>query len=496
MAEAIARVFSIARPWSARIGGLLRPPVTCHGSTSAQKAAALMARERTPWLLVLQARGWGVLTEQDLSARVLAAGRSPGTPVGDLVTEPPAALPSDRRAADALMFMLESGLRHVPVVDGHRRILGVVSDADLAGLPFRSPLTLRSAIQSAVDDESVAAAGRELPTAVQAMVDTGVDAVDAARMVTLVVDAMVRRLIDLAIRRLGPPPVPWAWLSLGGAARCEQGIVTDQDHALAFDLAQAPLEEVDRYFLELSTRVTSGLEAAGIPRCKAKVVAEERSLRRPIEHWVVAFEDWMDEPRSAGGRQASVLFDYRRTAGPLEAEHTFARVISSAPQRPRFLRQLAKQALAARPPGRATAGRRIDVKSEGLTPIVNLARSYALESGVTEPRTLERLELSAASGRIDEQIRAGLSEAFRLLWRVRLERHAACVSEGQVPDDLVDPRTLGPLTRAELREAFRIVRHAQRALQRDHSIGPRVAVSRIRSTSHGRGRRNRARWRE
>lgn len=496
MAQAIAREYSISRPWSARIGGLLRPPVTCHGSTSAQEAAALMARERSPWLLVLQAHGWGVLTEQDLCARVLAAGRSPGTPVGDLVTEPAAALPSDRRAADALMFMLESGLRHVPVVDGHRRVLGVVSDTDLAGLPFRSPLTLRSAIQSAVDDEDVAAAGRELPTAVQAMVDTGVDAMDAARMVTLIIDAMVRRLIDLAVGRLGPPPVRWAWLSLGGAARSEQGIVTDQDHALAFDLAQAPLEEVDRYFLALSTRVTSGLEAAGIPRCKAKVVAEERSLRRPIEHWIVAFEDWIDESRPVGGRQASVLFDYRRTAGPLEAEHTFARVIGSAPQHPRFLRQLAKQAVAARPPARAAAGRRIDVKAQGLTPIVNLARSYALESGVTEPRTLERLELSAASGRIDEQIRAGLSEAFRLLWRVRLERHAACVSEGRGPDDLVDPRTLGPLTRAELREAFRIVRHAQRALQWDHSIGPRVAVGRIRSTSHGRGRRNPARWRK
>jgi CBS domain-containing protein len=441
-----------------------------------------MARERSPWLLVLQAHGWGVLTEQDLSARVLATGRSPGTPVGDLVTEPAAALPSDRRAADALMFMLESGLRHVPVVDGHRRVLGVVSDTDLVGLPFRSPVRLRSAIQSAVDEEDVAAAGRELPTAVQAMADTGVDAMDAARMVTLIIDAMVRRFLDLAVERLGRPPVPWAWLSLGGAARREQGILTDQDHALAFDLEEESLDEVDRYFLALSTRVTSGLEAAGIPRCKAKVVAEERSLRRPIEHWVVAFEEWMDEPRLEAGRQASILFDFRRTAGDLEAEHTFARVIGSAPQRPRFVRQLAKQAVAARPPVRLAAGRRIDVKADGLTPIVNLARSYALESGVTEPRTLERLKLSAAFGRIDEQTRVGVSEAFRLLWRVRLERHAACVREGQVPDDLVDPRTLGPLTRAELKEAFRIVRHAQRALKWDHSIGRRVAVGRIRST--------------
>jgi Putative nucleotidyltransferase DUF294 len=53
------------------------------------------------------------------------------------------------------------------------------------------------------------------------------------RMVTLVIESMTRRFLDLAIERLRAPPAPWAWLSLGTAARREQGIVTDQDHALA-----------------------------------------------------------------------------------------------------------------------------------------------------------------------------------------------------------------------------------------------------------------------
>ena len=174
-------------------------------------------------------------------------------------------------------------------------------------------------------------------------------------MVTLVIESMTRRFAELAIDRLGAPPVPWAWLSLGSTARREQGIVTDQDHALAFDPQGRPFEEVDGYFLDLAVAVTSGLEEAGIPRCKAKVVAEERSLRRPLEHWVIAFNDWMDEPRLAAGRQASILFDYRRSAGPLEAERTFAEVIGSSPHRPRFLRQMARQA-DARPRRASTAG--------------------------------------------------------------------------------------------------------------------------------------------
>ena len=465
----VAPASSERSPWSARVGALLRPPISCSGSTTVQQAAALMAREGTTSLLVRHEHGWRVLTQEDLSARILATGKSPQSPVGDIVAPVTPSLPSDRLAGDALIFMLESGLRHVPIVDAERRVLGVVSDADLAGLTFRLALNLRTTIESAKDAATVAAAGWQLPNAVWAMVEAGVDAVEASRIVTLIVEAMARRFLDLAIERLGPPPVPWAWLSLGSAARREQGIVTDQDHALAFDPEGQPLEELDRYFFDLAVAVTSGLEQAGIPRCKAKVVAEERSLRRPLEHWVIAFNDWMDDPGLGAGRQASILFDFRRSAGPLEAEDTFAGVIGSSPDRPRFLRRLAKQAVEVRPPGRVN-GRAIDIKGEGLTPIVNLARSYALESGVTEAPTLDRLDLAMRHGRIDEETHAGLCEAFRLCWRIRMELHAACVEAGGVLDDLIDPDTLGPLTRVELKEAFRFVKRAQRVLRRDHRL--------------------------
>lgn len=457
-------------PWSARVGALLRPPINCSATTTVEQAAALMARERTPSLLVRHERGWRVLTQEDLSARILATGRSPKTHVGDVVVPITASLPSDWLAGDALIFMLESGLRHVPIVDADRRVLGVVSDVDLAGLTFRTALNLRTTIESAKDAATVAAAGRQLPNAAWALVEAGVDAVEASRILTLLVEAMARRFLDLAIERLGPPPVPWAWLSLGSAARREQGIVTDQDHAIAFEPEGQPLEKVDRYFFDLAVAVTSGLEEAGIPKCKAKVVAEEQSLRRPLEHWVIAFNDWMDDPGLGAGRQASILFDFRRSAGPLDAEASFARVIGSSPDRPRFLRRLAKQAVET-PPGRVD-GRALDVKHAGLTPIVNLARSYALESGVTEARTLDRLDLAKNHGRIDEETRAGLSEAFRLCWRIRMQRHAACVGDGGVPDDIIDPDTLGPLTRVELKEAFRLVRRAQRDLRRDHRLWP------------------------
>src|SRR5262245_63651143 len=157
MVQAIERV--VPRPWSTHLGSLLRPPVTCAASTTAVEAAAVMTRERTPWLLVRGRGGLGIITEQDLSCRVLALGRDPHTPIGEIAGGLGPEIPSDRTAADVLLSMLESGARHVPVVDARRRLLGVVSDVDLVGLEWRSPLQLRSRIESATDVPGVAAAG-------------------------------------------------------------------------------------------------------------------------------------------------------------------------------------------------------------------------------------------------------------------------------------------------------------------------------------------------
>ena len=77
------------------------------------RADAVAPRARTNGQL-------GIVTEQDLSTRVLALGRDPRTPIGEIAGELSTGIPSDRTAADLLLSMLESGVRHVPVMDARR----------------------------------------------------------------------------------------------------------------------------------------------------------------------------------------------------------------------------------------------------------------------------------------------------------------------------------------------------------------------------------------
>ena len=140
-------------------------------------------------------------------------------------------------------------------------------------------------------------------------------------MVALVVDAMTVRLLHLAIERQGDPPCAWAWLALGSAARHEQALHTDQDHALAYDPMPGQ-PDADPYFAELAEFVTAGLEAAGIPRCAGDAMATHPTLRRPIDEFVEHFADWMDHPDPQATVLSSIEYDFRQVAGPLDAEPT------------------------------------------------------------------------------------------------------------------------------------------------------------------------------
>jgi CBS domain-containing protein len=468
-------------PTGVSVGSLVaRRPVTCAADATVRDAAGVMARERVSSLVVRRKGTVGILTDRDLRTRVLAAGLSADTPVGEVMTHPAVTVPPDTMAGEVLSMMLEHGFHHFPVTEEDGSLIGVVTDTDLMRMERYSPVALKSAIERAPDRRSLIAAGRDLTKVVIAMVDARTDPVDVGHVVGVTVDALTRRSIELSMEEAGDAPVPWAWLALGSAARHEQALHSHQDHALAYDPLDHPSKEVEPYFADLTKRVTDDLEAVGLPRCNGGAMAENPQLRRSLDGWAEGFRGWMDDPGLEGSILTSIVFDYRRVTGPLEVDRTLDALIRTAPSQPLFLRHLVRRALDGSPPTgffrdlvvepKGEHAGTLDVKHRGITLITNLARNYAISAGISEKRTLARLQAARIAGRIDEETRAGLAEAFRLLWGVRLRHQVTQVRAAQEPDDHVDPKTLGPLERRALKEAFRAIARAQRALANEAGI--------------------------
>jgi CBS domain-containing protein len=463
--------------WQTHVSALVRraPLVVPRGST-VREAAELMARERASSVLVGVGDdgGMGIVTDRDLRAKVVAAGRSPDTPASDIMTTPVFAMPPETTAAQVLTQMYERGIHHVPVVGPDGDLIGMVTDTDLLGLEQRTPFIVKSELERAASIEGAVQVASRLSEMFVSLVQAHVDPLDIAHAVAVTIDTLTTRLLELAIDQIGDPPCPWAWLALGSEARQEQGLATDQDNAFVVECEEDEFPVVDPYFQRLTTVVNDGIERAGIPRCRAGVVASNPEWRGTLAAWEERFWGWIRDPARTGRAFVGIAFDYRRVAGPLDVDPVLDEVIRRSAKEDQFVRQLAKLAVETRPPvgmlkdavvhPKGERARAFDVKQGGIAPITNLARVLAVEAGVTENRTLRRLRTASEVGRLEQETREGLEEAFDLLWQIRVERQTRAVEEGEVPDDSVRPEWLGPLTRQALREAFQMIDRAQERL--------------------------------
>jgi CBS domain-containing protein len=465
------------------IGDLVRrSPVMAERSMSVRDAAALMARERVSSVLVPGGEGLGIVTDRDLRARVLAEGRGAVLPLRVIVSSPVVSAPADTTVEETILLMLERGIHHVPVTGSRGELIGVVTDTDLMGLARTDAFACRRAIERAADPGAVSAELRRLPEVAAGLVRSDVDPVQIGRVVAIAIDAATTRLIQLAIEELGEPPCAWAWLAFGSQARQEQALLTDQDHGLAFDPGGVDPEPADRFFQALAGRVADGLETGGIERCRGGVMAEHPPWRRTVEGWVGEFRRWMGEPAVEGKVFTSIALDYRRVAGPIGVERRLDEVIREAPRRVGFVRRLGRAAIELRPPtgfvrdlvveGRGRHAGTLDVKAGGIVPITNLARAHAAAAGLATTGTLARLRAAASAGGLDAALASELEEAFRLLWRVRLEHQAEQVAGGLAPDNRVDPAALGTIVRGGLKDAFRTIARAQRELALELGLSP------------------------
>jgi CBS domain-containing protein len=466
------------------VGSLVRrPPVTAPADTTVADAAALMASERISCLLVPMRGRWGIVTDRDLRSRVVAIRGDLEAPVEQIASFPAITLDAGTPAGEATVRMFAEGVHHFPITDPAGSIVGVVTDTDLMALTRYTPSAIKGEIERAPDADAVAAAGGELPQVVASMVETSTDPIDVGRVVAAVVDTMTRRLLQIGVDRQGPPPCAWAWLVLGSAARHEQALTTDQDHAIAYQPGCGDPQAADAYFATLAETVTAGLETAGIPRCRGDAMAVHPAMRKPLDAWDAAYRAWIEAPDPQNSVLASIGFDLRQVAGPLEAGPVLERAMRAARTHPGFVRHLGRQALDLRPPTGffhdlvvAHEGAHVgtlDVKRGGISIVTNLARAYAAQAGVAAGGTLVRLEAAGSDGRLEPSVASELSEAFRFLWGIRLEHQAAQIRAGVEPDDFVDPGTLNPFSRSGLKEAFRVIARAQRRLAAELGIAHR-----------------------
>jgi CBS domain-containing protein len=440
-------------------------PLFCDPETSAQQAARIMIGEKRSAILVRGPGGRGIagiVTDVDLRNKVVVGGISRHAPVTEIMSAPVHTIGAEVLAPEASIAMMAAGVNHMPVLDAEGEVVGILSASSLMTLETRSPFALRREIMAARSEDEVVTAAADIPKLFIDLMTAHIDAPSVTRVLTVLHDSLTARFLELTIDRLGEPPVPYAWLAFGSAARSELTLASDQDNGLAYDDTDDPA--VADYFRVLAQAVNAGLERCGLPRDPHGVLAGRREWRMTLSQWKAVFEDCLDGKDLDRMARASVAFDYRQVAGELYVDKVLTDVLRQVPEHKGFLRGLVKLGTKVRPPlsFRGKLEGSIDIKKNGLVPIQNLTRYYAFASGITAASTLERL--IAVRDVVGESVESErvLREAFISMQHLQLRHHANRLRNGRSLDNVIETWTLPPLTRASLQEALREVVSAQK----------------------------------
>jgi CBS domain-containing protein len=455
-------------------------PVVVDPATTIRDTARAMADAGATAVVVKLDGSLGIVTDRDLRSRVVAAGVAGDEPIGTVMTAPAYTVAPDRLGGGVLLEMLDRGVRHFPVISPHGEIVGVIADLDLIAVETRNSFYVRRLITAATSVAELAEAAAQIPPMLLALHDSRLAATSISAIYSVVLDALTRRLVELAVAELGEPQTPFAYLALGSHARREALPSSDVDSAIVW-YGATDERQVRPHLHQIGKRVAAGMAACGKPVDAHGASASDIRFVRSEESWRRVARSWMKDPTQEQALiLVSVLVDSRPVWG-IHAGTPVAEEFCLAPAHPDLLRLLARYALSYRPPTgflrglvvEHTGERRgqLDLKHGGIIPIVDLARWAAMSAGVSATSTAERLRIAGDAGTLPPGDARTLLEAYELFVELRVDHQIEQISRGQTPDDYIDPATLSPLTRSYLKEAFRAVAAVQKRVAADLQAG-------------------------
>lgn len=466
-----------ARPLASLIR---RAPLSVQADTPLADALAAMEASRVGSVVVVDdaARPVGILTLKDVLARVTLARVPLATPISAVMTPNPATLPASVPVADALVLMARQGIHHIPLVE-EGRLAGVVSEKDVFALRRLSVEGITSAIMRCEDPARLPGLARDIGDLAHSLLAQGMDAENLTAIISSLNDRLTERIITLESER--DPALAglrWCWLALGSEGRMEQTLATDQDNALIFAQTNEARREA---LLAFAQRVNHRLDACGFPLCRGDIMAGNPKWCLPVAGWRQQFSQWIDHGSPEALLNASIFFDFRPLAGDASLALDLRAWLNDAARRnPRFLHQMAGNALRNRPPLGVVRDfvlseddahpHTLDLKLNGATPFVDAARIFALAAGSPQTNTAKRLRAAAPRLNIPDSELADWNRAFHFLQLLRLRHQHGQQRAGRTPDNHLDPDTLNPLDRRILKEALRQARKVQARLAMDYGL--------------------------
>ncbi len=441
----------------------LDDPVYVPASMSASEAARIMREQGVSACLVGDAaQVAGILTEKDVLAQ--AARGTLDVRVSEMMTAGLITVRGEELVFEAFSTMIRHGIRRLVVVDENDKPRGLLQERDMLSARGENPLHLSGEIASARSFAALTLCFERLRAMVLRSAAERIDAEKVGRFVAHIHDRILVRVAELVMEDLGREPFEFSLMVLGSEGRREQFLATDQDNALVF----SDEGEDGDYFAAFGRRFVRALIEMGFPPCPHGVMIENALWRQPFSAWRDSIDAMMRVVDADAVLRLTQLADARHILGsPLLCERLREHLFRQVRDTPVLLKYMAREALRFAPPmgffhnlvveRSGPAKGCLDLKKGGIFPLTQGIKALALEHGLQETGSMERLLGLRREGVFSEAMAANIHDAFDFFQSLRLRVQAAGVRARQAPDNLVRVDLLAALERERLKDCFGVV---------------------------------------
>jgi len=465
----LANKWGESEPFIRRIQDVMNEPVIAADmEDDVQDVALMMVEHSTSSVVVLNDNDQliGIITEKDLVQRVVARGIGSGLFAHEVMTPHPYIISRDAYYYEAMSSFLMNGIKHLPVMDG-AKVIGMVTLSDLLRKKNRGTMELLQSVEQSTFNNL-----HELEPAMYEvlanLIQDGIPTVHTLEVMTKLYDRLVRHAVQLAVEKIGKPPVPFGFYLMGSGARAEQFMLTDQDHFLVYDNTKEV--EVSLYFEELGKEIVQHLVAAGYKTCPGFMMASYADWRGTLEDWQGRLRSWALRATNENLLLAHNFLSYRHIYGEESLHDQFQEMIREQLGKSRIFLYRMAELEKEHPvptfdhPIRALFRMKkesVDLKKQALFPLHHCLQLLCAKHDFLEGRTLKQIDFLQDRHVFSEETADKLKFAYEVVLRIRVERAWNAYRVGETSTSEIEFNHLRTKDKEELMMALKTIRQLQ-----------------------------------
>ncbi len=463
------------------VNNVAQPVLLCDYHMTLYDVACAMTEENRQYALISAGDGEviGYVTDEIMRASRCSGSHKTGDPkVFEVMNAPVVSFSSDDMLLEVSRGMKKKNTRYAAIRNAEGAYTGYIASSDLIVVQnFLTP-QLYNNIDTSRSVADLKHIRKEYVDALVPLTEINTHPSVIFRNLSLLSDALSTKIIELAVKELGTPPVTFAFINMGSEGRKEQTLKTDQDNAIIYaDPDPEIREEAEQYFARLGKKICTHLDEVGYHFCKGDVMAMNPAWCQPLSVWKDYFKKWINNGKAQDLLDLCIFFDFRYVYGE-ESLSTELRdhVAGQSRKNPAYLYHLAQNTFNLKPQvgfwGNIlleTAGappETVDIKRANM-PIVNFARIYSLKNSLPNCNTIERLNALRDKGVLQPAIADEIIRAFDYLATLRLKRQASLIKNDATPDNLINTKTIGEFDQTIIKKVLSIINNMLLKLSQD-----------------------------